>query len=243
MRKILALLRRDARTLYRDRFLTFILFYGLVLALFLRYTVRLFAVPGLPLYLAPASVLIGGVLAGNVRGYGLIDERETKTMLLTRVLPVSRTLEVLYFFISTAVLSLLLSVGGATIYGRGVTEPASFVLLVLGAALTGPLLALLLGATAENKITGLAVSKIASAAGALPALVLVVPHPWQLALAWNPWYWLYLGLLRAYGPMTELEGLAIHWPRVPGWTYEVMPLLLVFFGSWVLDRRFRRSVI
>jgi predicted permease len=87
--KLTALLAKDLRGILRDRLLFFLLAYSVVLAAIARVVVPLIPVEGLGLYLAPAVVIIGTLLVGSVLGLLLVDEREAKTWLLLRVLPVS----------------------------------------------------------------------------------------------------------------------------------------------------------
>lgn len=242
-KKLRSLLWKDALTIFRDKFLLTLLGYGLVLALLMRLTVGFVEIPDIALYLAPATILIGGILVGTVLGYGLIEEKETKTHLLMQVLPLSPRMQFLYFLGLAAGLSLLLSLASAAIYGLPVSRWMDFLLLALAGALIGPLLALVLGVTSENKIEGLAVSKIASAVGTLPALVLILPHPWQFLLAWNPCYWLYLGLLKAYGPEASLYRLHVHWPPFPAWSFWLLPMAIALGGCLFLDARRRRHPI
>lgn len=241
--KLASLLRKDALTVFRDRFLLVLLGYGLVIALLMRLFVRFVEIPDLELYLAPATLLVGGILVGTVLGYGLIEEKETRTHLLMQVLPLSPRLRFFYFLLLAACLSLILSLASAAIYGLPVRDRPSFALLAISASLTGPLIALILGVTAANKIEGLAISKIVSGLSTLPALVLIVPYPYQLVLAWNPAYWLYLGLLKAYGSEAGLERLQVHWPPVPETSYWILPFGIALAGSALLESRRRRRVV
>ena len=58
---------------------------------------------------------------------------------------------------------------------------------------------------------------------------------------WYPWYWLYLGLLRAYAGPELAPALAVGWPPVPLWAQAVIPLVLSVFALVLLTRRYRRT--
>ena len=66
--------------------------------------------------------------------------------------------------------------------------------------------------------------------------------PWQLLLVWNPWYWIYLGLLRAYAGEAGVSTLPLHWPGYPSWMFVVFPVLLSGTGAAILARIYRRRV-
>ena len=91
MSKIGALVRKDARGIYRDGFLLYMCAYVPLVAIASRLGVPWIPVENLALYLAPWLVTLGGSIAAIIFGFGLIEERERQTLLLLRVLPLSRT--------------------------------------------------------------------------------------------------------------------------------------------------------
>ena len=240
MNKISALARKDIRVIYRDRFMLFIAAYALILALVARLGIRWVPVDNLDLYLAPAIVMFGTLLLGTLLGFALIEEREQGTWLLLRVLPLSSKTVFTYLAASASLLSLIVSFAAAMLYGYPVADWPAFVFMLVASALAAPLIMLLLGALAKNKIEGLAVSKIISAAGILPALIFFVPTSWQIVAVWCPLYWLYLGLLQAYaGDPTRFD--VAHWPAYPTWLPGVVSIVLSFVGMAVLVRMYTRS--
>ena len=240
MNQIRALVRKDFRIIYRDRFMLFIGAYALILALVARLGVRWVPVENLDLYLAPAIAMFGTLLLGTLLGFALIEEREQGTWLLLRVLPLSSKAVFAYFVASASVLSLVVSFAAAMLYGYPVADWPAFVFMLVASSLAAPLVMLLLGALAKNKIEGLAVSKIISAAGILPALIFFAPASWQVVAVWCPLYWLYLGLLQAYaGDPTRLD--VAHWPAYPSWLPGVASIVLSLVGMAVLVRTYTRS--
>jgi fluoroquinolone transport system permease protein len=242
VRQLLALARKDARIVVRDSFLVAILLYTLVLALVARVVVPWVPVARLSLYLAPAMVLFGALLLGTVLGFALIEESEQGTWQLLRVLPLdSRTL-FLYLGGGSGLVSMVVSLLAVLVYGRPVAEVPAFLLMVAVSSLSAPLIMLLLGAMASNKIEGLAVSKLLGLLLVTPAAVFVLPVPWQLLFAWSPFYWIYLGLLRAFaGDPDSLS--AVHWPAYPPWLLIVAPLCLLCVGNALLVRHYGRRVV
>ena len=243
MSKLAALIQKDARGIYRDGFLLSTSLYPLLLAGVIRLLVPWIPIEHIGLYLAPAVILAASSLIGSVLGFALIEERENRTSLLLRVLPLPQAALFAYLATSSGLLSLLASLAGAGVYGHAVVEPAYFLLMATVSALLAPLMMLILGAAAANKIEGLALSKVVSTTMVVPALAFVLPPSWQLLLTWHPVYWIYLGLLRAYAGDATLPTLAIHWPGFPVWTYVIAPLLLSGVGILGLIGLYRRRVV
>lgn len=238
MNAIIALAQKDLRIIYRDRFMAFIAGYSLLLALFCRFLVPYIDFENLGLYLAPAVVLMAPILLGTLLGFALIEEREQGTWFLLRVLPIGSKLLFAYFAGVASLLSFLVSFASVLLYGYPVLDWHAMVFMLAVSALAAPLVMLLLGATAANKIEGLAISKILSGSALVAILVFVVPAPWQLLGAWCPWYWLYLGLLAAYsGGAAELSALStLYWPGYSAWTSGGASLLLSILGMTLLTR-------
>ncbi len=240
MNRMKALVSKDIRVIYRDKFMLFIAAYALILALVARLGVPWVPIDNLDLYLAPAIVMFGTLLLGTLLGFALIEEREQGTWLLLRVLPLSSKTVFAYFVASASVLSLVVSFAAAMLYGYPVADWRAFVFMLIASALAAPLVMLALGALAKNKIEGLAVSKIISAAGILPVLLFFGPASWQVVAVWCPLYWLYLGLLQAYaGDPTQFD--IVNWPAYPLWLPGVASIVLSFVGMAVLVRTYTRS--
>lgn len=239
MSPLRALLLKDARVVYRDRFLLFLPVYAVALAVVARFGAPALPLEAFPVYLAPLVVLFGALLLGNVLGFALIEEREQGTWLLLRVLPVGEKVLFAYLGIATSLLGWCLSLVAALAYGQRVADPPGFLLMTAAASLTAPLAMLVLGALAHNKVEGLAVTKIFNLVTTVPAVVFVAPPEWQLLAAWCPWYWAYLGLLEAYaGSPAQLP--AVHWP---GWslaTSATATALLSLAAFLLLARAYTR---
>lgn len=241
MRAWAALAGKDARVVYRDWFLLILCLVPLLLAAILRIVSSFPVVPldEAELYLAPLVVLLAPLLIGTVLGFALIEEREQGTWLLLRVLPLSPRQWLFYVIGSTTALSTGSSFAAAWVYGAPVADERLFIAMVLASSLTGSATMLTLGAFGSNQVEGLAISKMVSALGIVPAIVFLLPMPWQLAFAWCPWYWLYLGLLSSIaGDPSRLSH--IFWPGFSGATWVAVPSLLCLLATAALARRYRR---
>jgi fluoroquinolone transport system permease protein len=184
--------------------------------------------------------MLGSLLAGTVLGFALIEERETRTWLLLRVVPLTRRTLAVYFVGGSTLLGLVVGLACAAIYGAPVARPALYVPLLVANALAAPLLMLFLGAFASNKIEGLAVGKIGSSASATPLLFFLLPPAWLWLVAWSPWSWLYVGLVKAHATDGQLAALGIHWPPVPDWSTWAIPTLIALALSLLFARRYLR---
>jgi fluoroquinolone transport system permease protein len=241
MTQLAALIQKDARVVYRDSFLILLSIYSLGLALVMRLLVRWIPVENLRLYLAPAVILFGPVLLGTVLGFALIEEREQGTWFLLRVLPLRPLGLFTYLSVTAGLVSGIVGLAAAYLYGYSVADEMLFGLMILASSATAPLVMLVLGTLCSNKIEGMAASKLISFIGFAPAVVFVLPMPWQLVVAWCPWYWVYLGLLRAYaGDPAALS--AVHQPGYPEWLLVLAPISLCLIAIFPLARRYMRQV-
>jgi fluoroquinolone transport system permease protein len=240
MSKVATLFEKDARAIARDRFLLFMLFYGVLIALMLRLAIPWIEVRHLSLYIAPVAPMMGSLLAGHVLGFALIEERETRTWLLLRVVPLPQRVLALYLVGGTALLALVSGALCAAVYGEPVLRPALYFPLLCANALTAPVFMLFLGSFASNKIEGLAIGKIASGITAAPLALFFLTPPWQWLVAWSPWSWLYVGMLRAHTTDAQAAQLLIHWPPVPDWSTWAVPALLSIGLSALFARRYLR---
>lgn len=240
--KLAGLLHKDARGIYRDHFLLFLCGYPVLLVALLRFALPWIPIEHIGVYLAPAAVMLSSNILGFVLGFALIEEREQQTWLLLRVLPLRQTTLFGYLGLTSSLVAFAVSLVCAALYGVVPQDPGLFLGMAAVSALMAPFLMLLLAAAAANKIEGLAVGKIVSSSSFVPAFVFVLPPAWQLLLVWSPWYWIYLGLLRAFASETQLAAWIPHWPEHPGFAYALVPTLITLAGSALLARIHRRRV-
>jgi fluoroquinolone transport system permease protein len=233
----------DALSVRRDALLRWVLVLPLLVALAARWVL-----PGLltragallqrdardllPLYAPLVGVellLFAPALAGMVVGFLLLDLRDDRTLAALQVTPLPLPWYLAYRLASPVVLSVALTLvlfplAGITALGAGA------LLVAVAAAPLAPLLALALGAFAENKVQGFALVKGLGVVLPAPLLVYFVDAPWTAVFAVVPTYWparLYWALLAG----TPDAGLYL----VGGLVYQ--GLLLV-----ILLRRFDAAV-
>lgn len=234
------LLRKDLLTVGRDRFLSYLVLYPLLTSLALRLLVPWVPVDSLDLLAAPLPVMMPPLFIGLILGFGLIEEKENRTWLLLRVVPLSPGRFFAYLVIVSGAASFVLSLAAAAIYGYPVARWGTFLLMAAVLSLTGPFLTVFLGALAANKIQGMAIAKVSSFAQLAPVVLFVLPPAWQWVAAWSPWYWGYMGLLTAHadpGTISALPG--VRFPAYPEPLLWLVPLVLTGGAFLYLARLYR----
>lgn len=239
VQKLGALLSRDLRGVLRDPLLLMLTFYGIALAGVARLVVPLLPAPALYLYLAPAAPLIGVGLAGSVFGLLIVEEREARTWLLLRALPVSERSLHGYLFLLTTGIALCAAVGGALVYGHPVARPATLLGGLAVTALGAPLMTFFLGSLASNKIEAMALGKLVNLPASAALLAFFVPAPWYVLLWWSPYYWTYVALLRGYAGDAGLAAAPLVNPPVSDAVALAIAAAMFLAGCLVFARRFR----
>jgi hypothetical protein len=188
----------DARVLWRDPLLIWMtavpIGMALVIRLLAQALVNLFpeAAPAFPQYY---PVVLGGYLmtapgmVGFVIGFLLLDERDAGTLRALRVTPLS-----MRHYLAYRIVGPLIAGTASTVIGYPITGlvPIAFSTLVVLATLAGlaaPLLALVLAASAPNKVAGFAVVKVLNSFNLLPIAAFFVPTPLQYVAGVVPTYW------------------------------------------------------
>lgn len=242
MRKVWSLLYKDLLTVYRNGFMAVLALTSLVQAAVLRALVPLgithlpWMPPDTHLLVAPLVALLPAFMVGMAAGYGLVTERETRAATSLRVMPLDARVFLAYLIGWQAAFAGVLSPITLLIYG---TQPASWIdaaVVIVAASLTAGLLSLVLGSLASNRIEALAVSKLLGVLLFIPAFALVLPPGLQLLVAWNPWYWAFMGLLGALaGP--DAGGLSLlRYPGYPPLVSAAACLLLALGWTRLLYR-------
>jgi len=239
--QLAVLARKDARVVYRDRFLLLLCMYAVLIALVARVVVPLLPVDRLAFYLAPAILSLAPAFLGSVLGFALVEEREQGTWLLLRVLPLRAATLLVYLSAGACGLAAVAAGLVALAYGHPVARPGLFAAMVVATALTTPIYMFGLGALARNKVEGLTVSKALNVVAFVPVGVFFVPPAWQVPLlGWSPFYWIYLGLLQAHAPDPGWLAAPLRWPGHPLPLLIAAPCLLSLLGTIGAMRLYRR---
>jgi hypothetical protein len=193
-----AVAQADARLLFRDPLLRWVLLLPLGLALLLRLLIPTMqeALGRVGFDLAPFHPLIMGgflmtapAIVGMVIGFLLLDERDARTLTALRVTPLSMQRYLGYRIALPLFAGTLATLVGYPLVGTVALSPATLLAIALVAGLSAPLLALVLATIAPNKVAGFAVLKVLNALNLLPMAAYFVPPPLQWAAGILPTYW------------------------------------------------------
>jgi fluoroquinolone transport system permease protein len=169
-------------------------------------------------------------LAGMVVGFLLLDQRDDRSLLALLVSPLPVSVFIVYRLAMPVAVSLVLTL--ITFPLAGIMEPGVTGALIsaLAAAPLAPMMALVLGGFAENKVQGFALVKALGIVLPAPLIVYLVDEPWTVALALVPTYW------PAQVYWAVASGASPPWLTFTiGMSYQVLLLA-------VLLRRFERTM-
>lgn len=192
------LIAADARILWRDPLLVWMAAVPVSMALLIRVVVRAIenATAASPFDLTPFHPLImGGYLMtapgmiGFVIGFLLLDERDAGTLRALRVTPLSMRDYLAYRIAGPVVVGTVSTLIGYPLTGITPISTATLFMIAVVASVAAPLLALVLAASAPNKVAGFAVVKVLNAVNLLPIAAYFVPPPLQYAAGVLPTYW------------------------------------------------------
>lgn len=189
----------DAKSVARDPLLRWLVFYPVFLALVLRWGVpalseRLAARYGFDLtayYVLLTSLLLEltPIVAGMIIGFLLLDQKDDGTLTALRVTPLTMGGYLAYRLALPVLVSVVMTIVVIGTVGLVRIGIGPLLLMAVGSAPLAPILALLLGAFARNKVEGFALAKVAGVLFWPPILAYFVSVPWQWAFGIVPTYW------------------------------------------------------
>ena len=208
----------DARILGRDPLLKWVLGLPLGLALVLRVLVpriqqALIAngfdiVPYFPLVMGGYLMTAPGIV-GMVIGFLLLDERDARTLSALRVSPLSMREYLAYRIVLPLVAGTASTLVGYPLIGLTPLPFTSLLAIAAVAGVSAPLLALVLGTAAPNKVAGFAAVKVLNSVNLLPIAAFFLPLPLQYFAGIIPTYWPMRALWSAAAGEPYLAYLAI----------------------------------
>lgn len=191
-----SLVLADFRLIFRDRILVVMFFVPVLLVLFVRIAIP-FLAEMFPGFAGHSSVLIKAgavqtaIMYGFVTSFLFLDEKDEQLIPVIRTLPVSVGFIVMYRLLFATIFSafgafLMITCGGLKPPGIGYT-----LMLSLLYGLTAPLIALVLGAFARNKVEGMAIFKATDLILLLPLTAFLLSDGWHYIFAPVPVFWTY----------------------------------------------------
>ena len=189
----------DARLVWRDPLLKWMLLLPIGLALLLRVlipkahdallvTAGLETAPFYPLVMGGYLMTATGIV-GMVVGFLLLDERDAHTLTALRVTPLSMRRYLVYRVTEPLLMATASTLLGYPMIGITPLPFSALLAIALVGALAAPLLALVLATAAPNKVAGLAVVKVLNGVNLLPVAAFFVPTPLQYMAGVIPTYW------------------------------------------------------
>ena len=164
-------------------------------------------------------------MAGMVIGFLLLDERDENTLTALLVTPLPIGAYLAYRITLPLILGFVVTCVTYPLVGLAPLSAVDLVVVAGLASFGGPGAALFLAVFAENKITGLALTKVFNAFSFIPVLAYFVHSNWQLLAGIVPGYW----------PMKVVWLAAAGEPYA--W-YAVVGLVVNIVVLWLLLRRF-----
>ena len=134
-------------------------------------------------------VLVAGMMVGTVIGFLLLDERDENTLTALLVTPLPIGAYLAYRFTLPVVLAFVITCVTYPLIGLAPISAVDLIVVAGLASFGGPFAALFLAVFAENKITGLALTKVWQGIGMFPLLAYFVGSDWQVLAGIVPTYW------------------------------------------------------
>ncbi len=195
-RRLGRLLAADAMSIGRDPMLLFAVGLSIVPSVALALVqVRLdeaaanaFGITTISRFVVPVALMIPAMLIGWVTGFLLLEDRDEGLISALSVTPVGKVGYLAYRVAATALITAAITVM-ATLLLLPQAPWFQHGLLALLIGCEAVLVAVVLPAVARNKVEGLAVTKLANIAGAVPLLA-ILATPWRFLAGIVPSFWI-----------------------------------------------------
>ena len=157
-------------------------------------------------------VIMGGYLmsapgiVGMVIGFLLLDERDARTLTALRVTPVSIRRYLAYRICGPLIVATVTTLLGYAIVEITPLPFGQLLAISVVAAMSAPLIALVLATAAPNKVAGFAVVKVLNGVTLLPISAYFLPTPAQYLAGVIPTDW----PMRAFWSAAHLQPYALH---------------------------------
>lgn len=200
--------RNDVKLIGRDRFLIFMFFFVIYIAVMLRFglpwanikladngvlpsqTISMSLADIYPMLVAYMAVYTGALLVGTVFGFMLLDEKEDNTIKAMLVTPVPLQQYLIYRIGMPAILAFFIILFMALFINQALLPLWQLLLISAGGALTAPIISLFFATFAENKVQGFALSKVGGISGWTIMIGWFVPEPLQWLIGLYPPFWI-----------------------------------------------------
>ncbi|MCG8349789.1 MAG: hypothetical protein MI924_18650 [Chloroflexales bacterium] len=190
----------DVRSVSRDSLLRWMAILPLVIALAARLAIppALFNLEELlsfelmtyyPAFMGYVLLTIAPNLCGMVIGFLLLDQRDDHTLTALQVTPLPMNSYLVYRLGMPMLISLLVTLLAFPIAGLSENGLLTLLAASIAAAPLAPMMALILGAFAANKVQGFALTKASGVFFIAPVIAYFAPGNWQWAFGVVPTFW------------------------------------------------------
>ncbi|WP_298490441.1 hypothetical protein [uncultured Chloroflexus sp.] len=190
----------DIRSIRRDSMTSWMIFLPILMALVIRWgvppiTARVMEQYNVdltqyyPVLLAYFFIGMCPMVFGAVIGFLLLDEKDDRTLTALQVTPLPLSGYVLYrvtvpILLTFGLMFVLFPLANLTPF-----DLRTILLSAIAAAPTAPMMALLFGAIAQNKVQGFALLKLIGIILMVPIVAYFAPAGWELLFGIIPTYW------------------------------------------------------
>jgi len=190
----------DIRSIRRDSLVSWMIYIPIFLGLLMRWgvpplTARLMEqynfdfAPYYPVLLAYFFIGMCPMIFGAVIGFILLDEKDDRTLTALQVTPLPLSGYILYrvtipILLTFGLMFVLFPLANLTPFNL-----RTILLSAIAAAPMAPMLALLFGSMAQNKVQGFALMKLTGLIFIAPVVAYFAPAGWELAFGIFPTYW------------------------------------------------------
>ena len=189
----------DLKSITRDSFMRWMTGLAIIMGLLMRWGVPALTVhieqqyqfditPYYPMFMSFMLVLMP-ILAGVVIGFLLLDEKDDRTLTALQVTPLTLQGYLVYRTVSPMLLSIILTMLVLKISALTPVEFFPLLWMSIAVAPLAPIFAMFLAAFANNKVQGMALTKVNGILTMPPVIAWFVHGPWQFAFGLVPTFW------------------------------------------------------
>jgi len=208
MRRIVAMLRADWRSICRDMLLVITVFVPLFVAVFIRIVVPVatkelaahasFDLSDHFIFIAGIAILMTPMMLGAMAGLQILDDRDQGILTYISVTPLTREGYVVWKLLTPVIIGCIITPIALLIMN---IIPLKFEIIIpvtLLSAMGAPLYAIMLPAFAGNKVEGLAVAKASGVIMAAPFAGYLLPRTWSFIAGVLPPFWPTMAIVSGY---------------------------------------------
>lgn len=200
MYKIQKLIMADVKNIKRDSLLILTILAPMLLTIFLRFTIPYinillysrfkFNLSNYYNIIMGMSIMLIPMIVGCMAGFILLEDKDENMLDYFSITPLGKKGYILYRLCSPITISIIFSL---MLFFFSNLLQISFVrvlFVIVVASLEGPIITLIMGSFAENRVEGIAISKVIGVFFLLPILIHLINFDYKWIFAVFPTYWI-----------------------------------------------------